>query len=77
MKTAIETKNGMKRAIRKAKEVYVRVRFGVVEHDVKITKAEAKMLIDQVEDGATPEDVEMYGSCFGFYDAEQSTVWMG
>ena len=77
MKKAIETKAELKRAIKSAKEVYVRVTFGTLEHDAKITKAEAMVLLNEIEDDATPESMEMFGSSFGFYEPSMATLWIG
>jgi hypothetical protein len=51
-------------AIGQAKTVFVQVRFGTSERWVKISKIEARELIESVA-GLTTEQAEMYGGTFG------------
>ena len=76
-KIEITTKAGLNRAIKKAKEVLVSIRFGTLEHDARITKAEAKLIVENLADDETPESMELYGGIFAAYDPDTRTLWIG
>ena len=58
-----------------AEEVRIQVRFGTCEEWVKLAKKEARVLIDALEDNATPEHMEMFTGTFGTF--EDNILWMG
>ena len=65
------------KAIRKAKLVLIRVAFGVVEREVKISKIEALEFVRSIGDDATPCDMEMACDHFGTVDDDNVTVHLG
>ena len=66
------------RAIQNAPAVFIGVRFGASEKEVKLSKKEAsafvKESIDDVD--AAPEQYEMYAGYFAYID-EESNVHLG
>lgn len=64
MKTLMTVKEA-RAAVKKAKRVVIRPRFGLVEKEIIITKKEALYLLEDIADDETPESMEMYGSSFG------------
>jgi hypothetical protein len=56
------------KAVKSAKRVFIKVRFGVSEHNVKITKAEATFFLSSFVDSTTPRELEMYLNNFGYVD---------
>jgi hypothetical protein len=75
MSQSLMTIRETRRALRQCAEVVVQVRFGVNEAWTKISKAEAKLLLDALDPAATPDDAEMYAGHFGTYDGR--TLFLG
>lgn len=71
----IDTVPKLRKAIKEANIVLVQVRFGVSEKYVKLSKIEARALIDGLEDDATPEDCEIFGGSFGRLDRD-GMLWL-
>lgn len=73
----ITTVLDLKRAIRDAKLILIQVKFGCSEKWVKISKAEAKDMISELDANATPESFEMYSADFGSFEASSKTLYLG
>ena len=63
--TSVVTIPEFKKAIRAASEVLAQVRFGCSEKWVRISKADARSLVDGKTNDTTPEECEMYSGQFG------------
>lgn len=75
MQIDIDTIEQLQRAIKLAKHIRIQVRFGVSERWVKITKAQALELLEDIGN-ATPRELEMYSGTFGALD-KYGTLYLG
>lgn len=55
----------VKKAIKKADQICIQPRFGVSEKWIRITKEQARILIEGFDDDATPQQSEMFTGRFG------------
>lgn len=74
--TELTTIPQLREAIKKAPEVYMSVRFGVSEDDIKVTKRAAMEFLKDYKDTDTPRHHEMYCDYFGRVDSD-GNVYMG
>jgi hypothetical protein len=66
--SSIKTKQNLLLALRKARNVYIFPRFGVVEYPVKLSKPEAEEFIKKnIKDDQTPDDLELFAGDFGSF----------
>jgi hypothetical protein len=73
---SISTVPELKRALRQAREVVVLPRFGCSETWVRISKADAAVLVGKLGGkDTTPEQAEMYSGDFGLLD--NGTLYLG
>ena len=73
--TEFNTIPELRAAVKKARYVYVRIRFGVNDSWVNITKREALHFLKDIPDHYTVDDIEMYGESFGY--TKGGDVYMG
>jgi hypothetical protein len=72
----LETLGQARLAVANASAVYVQPRFGVSEHWVKITKADARALLATFDPKTTPRQAEMQCNNFGMITPDH-TVYLG
>ena len=75
--TEITTINEYRKAVTNVREVLAQVRFGTSERWVRITKADALLLVKGMARDATPDDAEMYYGVFGNVDDDINVLYVG
>ena len=71
---SLKTKAELINAIKKAKSIFVNIGYGAIEHSVKITKREAKMIAAKIGRDSKPSDFEISGS---FAQWDGGRLWIG
>jgi len=67
MTVEIKTRDELIRTIRKARNVFITPRFGVMDIAMRVSKKEALLLAERIKPNATPQCCEMYGGVFATY----------
>lgn len=66
-----------KKLVLTSKAVFIDVRFGSSEQQVKRTKKEALYFLNRFDENANPEELGMYTGSFGSYCDERNILYLG
>ena len=73
----ITTVTELRKAVKKAKLIFIRVQFGLSERWVSISKREAEYLVNGINADLTPQEAEMRSGYFGTVTEDGAELSLG